>query len=102
LCGVDGHTVSAELAPTPEIEQAHDDMQQVAKAVLTSLKQLQSEASQGQMSSIALQALNAVTDTDGTPDAVPSWLRKAFCAAVKRKWSDHLPIAVTITMPAPA
>ena len=42
---VDGHTVTAELAPTPEVEQAHDDMQQIAQTVLPLLKQLESQQS---------------------------------------------------------
>jgi hypothetical protein len=95
---VDGHTVTAELAPTPEVEQAHDDMQQIAQTVLPLLKQLESQG----MSSIARQTLVSITDTDGVPDVVPTWLRKEFCKSVKRSWSDHLPISVAITMPTTA
>jgi len=44
----------------------------------------------------SVQALKSmVDDVDDAPDEVMSWLRKKFCRAVKRNWSDHVPISVS-------
>jgi hypothetical protein len=51
------------------------------------------------VSEVTRRTRNAVLNTDGASDSVPSWLRKEFCHQVKLVWSDHLPIAVNITMP---
>jgi hypothetical protein len=52
-----------------------------------------------EVSEVMRRTLKAVLNTDGSSDGVPSWLRKEFCHQVKLVWSDHLPIAVSITMP---
>ena len=53
----------------------------------------------GTRSEVTRRTRNAVLNTDGASDSVPSWIRKEFCHQVELVWSDHLPIAVSITMP---
>jgi hypothetical protein len=93
-----GHTVSAALPPPALDEQRkiHQEMEQMAKK----FKELfGTEGPEVSESEVMRRTLKVVLNTDGSSDGVPSWLRQEFCHQVKLVWSDHLPIAVSITMP---
>jgi hypothetical protein len=97
------YTVSAALPPAlVEQDQIYGEMKEVAATVLESLesikisRELFNETTG--LSGVTQRTLDAVMSTAGG-DRVPSWLRKEFCHRVKLTWSDHLPIAMSITMP---
>ena len=124
-----GHTVSAALPPAlAEQMQIYQEMKQMADAFKTMFGRegpgvsevtssevcvgclffkdrapdgsfFKDRAPYGTRSEVTRRTRNAVLNTDGASDSVPSWIRKEFCHQVELVWSDHLPIAVSITMP---
>ena len=95
-----GYSVSAVLPPAlAEQVQVHEEMQRMAAAVLQSLRELPNQTTG--MSQITQRTMDAILNTTGAADGVPSWLRKEFCHSVKLTWSDHMPIAVSVAMPWP-
>ena len=98
-------TVGAVLAPAPEMEQAHAEMRHVAMQLRACLAMCQDQGAGGvgpppPLCATTQQALAALVDVGDSPDGVMSWLRKRFCHAIKLNWADHLPISMSITMPA--
>ena len=90
--------VKAALAPVDDIHNTYHEMCTLAPSLRAALGEHTGKTN----TEATEQVLSALTENgfeDG--DGVPRWLRRLFVDEVRLRWSDHLPISVSISMPLP-
>lgn len=89
--------VEGELVTPEDVSETNQHMIEVAGQVRSLLNGFLTSVRKP-LNATSKSALTALLDDEGSANAVPLWLRKQFCKAVKLHWADHLPICMQLTM----